>query len=140
MRRILMVDDDHTFVRLMQLALEAVRVEDPLIEFELHHVPSGVQCIDWLAQQIGKLDNLLVLMDIHMPKMSGIETVQRIRNFGPWERVPIAVLTASLDRFDMTRSRRSGADTYLNKPETAEEMRDLWRGFHFLWSAYMMRV
>jgi two-component system sensor histidine kinase BarA len=65
----------------------------------------------------------LVLMDVHMPNMDGLEATRRIRALsGPSAGVPIIALTADAMRDDREHYLRSGMDDYLAKPFTREEL------------------
>jgi len=84
-------------------------------EFSLHLVEDGAQAVE--AFREGEFQ--LVLMDLQMPVMDGLEATRRIR---AWERergrkaVPVIALTANALPADMESSRRAGCDTHLPKP------------------------
>ena len=75
---------------------------------------NGKEAVDLLGRG-GRFD--LVLMDIQMPVMDGLEAIRRIRAFaGPAGRVPIIALTAFAMKEDERRILQAGADGYLSKP------------------------
>ena len=85
-------------------------------------VPNGVQALSILASQ--RVD--VVLMDIQMPEMDGLETTQRIREQEAKDNrpaLPIIAMTAHALKGDRERFLQSGMDGYLSKPVTSEEIR-----------------
>lgn len=58
----------------------------------------------------------LILMDLHMPVMDGLQVLRRLRDKGVWPEVPVLFLTASGATDDMVEARRLGARGYLVKP------------------------
>lgn len=64
----------------------------------------------------------LVLMDLHMPLIDGLEALRRIRSVESWTEVPVLFLTASGQTEDMVTARRLGARGYLMKPIRASDL------------------
>ena len=62
----------------------------------------------------------LVLLDISLPKLSGIDVLERLRNAG--NHVPVIVLSARQDEFDKVAALRLGADDYVTKPFALAEL------------------
>jgi CheY-like chemotaxis protein len=96
-----------------------------------HHVTcarTGVEALDCL-----RLPGLeLVLMDIQMPEMDGVEATRMIRNdprFIPYAHVPIIALTAHAMAGDKERFLSLGMDAYLSKPFDQESLRALLQRF-----------
>jgi two-component system chemotaxis response regulator CheY len=58
----------------------------------------------------------MVLMDLHMPVIDGLEALRRVRSVESWTDVPVLFLTASGQTADMVTARRLGARGYLVKP------------------------
>jgi DNA-binding response OmpR family regulator len=65
----------------------------------------------------------LVVLDVRMPKLDGYEVAQRLRTSTETARVLILILTASGTDHDVVRSFASGADDYMRKPFSPEELR-----------------
>ncbi len=106
--RILVVDDEPRYIRAIQVNLLASG-------YEVLTARTGQQAIELVASE--NLD--LVLLDIRMPGLSGYEICQRIREFSV---VPIIMLTALTDNADKVRGLDAGADDYITKPFSAEEL------------------
>ena len=67
----------------------------------------------------------LILMDIGMPKLSGLEAVQKIRESGSGDRVMIVALSGLDSMADRQRSRDAGFDEHLAKPVSPDQLREL---------------
>jgi len=109
---ILVVDDDsvNRLVLVNHLALRNYRVTE---------AASGEEAIA-LVEEHGDID--LVLLDIMMPKMSGYETCKRLREFYRTYELPIIFLTARSQTQDLVMGFEVGANDYLTKPITKEEL------------------
>ena len=65
----------------------------------------------------------LAVLDVMMPKMDGFEVVRRLRAEEPTKRMPIIMLTARAQDSDVEEGFESGADDYLRKPFSPQELR-----------------
>jgi len=109
-----LIADDH---RLFAEALEAILSSDERIEV-IGHASDGLEAVDLSA----RLHPAVVLMDISMPVMDGIEAAQRIRDADAGTCV--LMLTGSNSRADVDRSRQAGAAGYVTKDRIAAELID----------------
>ena len=104
----LLVVDDHPVNRLLvKRVLQAHWPQADILE-----ATDGRQCLDTLAQ--GSVD--LVLMDMVMPVMDGIEATRRIRAEGAWRQLPVLGLTANVNPADLQAFREAGLSELLLKP------------------------
>ncbi|HVP20446.1 MAG TPA: response regulator transcription factor [Anaerolineaceae bacterium] len=108
MTRILAVDDERLYQHLLQVNLEKEG-------FEVITAGNGLDALDMVSNRHPDL----VIMDIMMPKMDGIDTCERIRQFS---NVPIIILTARGEEQDRVRGLNVGADDYVVKPFSATEL------------------
>ena len=111
--RVLIADDHQLFAQ----ALEALLATDARVEVA-GHARDGSEAVA-LA---GELHPDVILMDISMPVMDGIEATQRIREAGGSARV--LMLTGSNSSHDVDRARRAGASGYVTKDRIAAELID----------------
>ena len=109
--RILVVDDELFNRRLIQAILRPEGYEIILCE-------SGQQALELVAA--GNVD--LVLLDVMMPGMDGIEVCRRIRKKLDVRMLPIIVISALTDPVSRTRSKEAGADDFLTKPIHEDEL------------------
>jgi two-component system, NarL family, response regulator len=109
-----LIADDH---RLFAEALEAILTADDRIEI-VGHASDGREAVA-LYQSV-RPD--IVLMDIAMPVMDGVEATHAIRKLNP--RACILMLTGSNARLDVDRAREAGAAGYVTKDRIAAELVD----------------
>lgn len=109
--RILLVEDEADANRYFQLAL---REEG----FEVEGVESGAESLDRLTED----GYGLVLLDIMMVGMDGIETCRRIRQDLGLTDLPICMITASMDVEKVVSAFQAGADGYIVKPFDIDEL------------------
>ncbi len=106
--RVLVIEDEPRYVRAIRVNLEGSG-------YEVLAAADGRAGVDMVAGE----DPDLVLLDIRLPGMDGYEVCRRIRAFS---QVPIIMLTAMAETADKVRGLESGADDYLTKPFSAEEL------------------
>ena len=93
-------------------------------------VKDGAEAIDFLfrngdyAARSGS-NPRLVLLDLKMPKMNGIEVLQAIRSDERTRAIPVVVLTSSAEERDIVESYRLGVNSYLVKPVETEKFIDV---------------
>ena len=109
---ILVVDDEpFNFV-----AIQALLDDEG---YDLHYAPCGQAALDGLES----FDPDLILLDVIMPDMDGIEFCRRIKTLPEWQTVPILMVTALSDKEDLARCLNEGADDFLSKPVNPHEIR-----------------
>jgi DNA-binding response OmpR family regulator len=106
--RILVVDDEPRYIRAIRVNLEASG-------YEVLTAQNGRAALELATNE--KLD--LVLLDVRMPGVDGYEVCRRIREF---LAVPIIMLTAMAENADKVRGLDVGADDYVTKPFSADEL------------------
>ena len=79
---------------------------------------NGIEALDYLSRALRGEAALpaLILADIKMPKMNGLELLERVRANNLLNGIPFMVLTSSRDERDRSKAGRLGADSYLQKP------------------------
>jgi DNA-binding response OmpR family regulator len=106
--RILVVDDEARYVWAIKVNLEARG-------YEVLTARDGQMAIELAVNE----EPNLIILDIRMPGMDGYEVCRRIREFSA---VPIIMLTALAEDADKVKGLNSGADDYVTKPFSAEEL------------------
>jgi two-component system response regulator ChvI len=102
---IVLVDDDRNIVTSVQMALEAEG-------FEVRTYPDGDEALRGLTQRSADL----AVLDIKMPRLNGMELLQRLREAGPTAHMPVIFLTSKDEEIDEIMGLRMGADDYIKKP------------------------
>lgn len=95
-----------------------------ILELDNYYVmtaQNGQQALDVLQKSAEQLPDLIV-SDIMMPYMDGIELLQEVRNREQWVTIPFIFLTAKGEKSDIQRGRRLGVDDYLVKPFDADDL------------------
>jgi two-component system response regulator len=123
---ILLVDDDSNDLELARLALERAQ-----IPHRLQMVRDGVAALDWLfrrgrfAGREQEPSPRLILLDLKLPKVNGLEVLEQIRGDERTKTVPVVIFTSSLEEKDLAESYRRGANAYLRKPVDFHEYKEL---------------
>lgn len=106
--RILVVDDEERILNFLSAKLKASG-------YEVLTAPNGVMGLEQVQAQ----EPDLVVLDLLMPKMDGLEMLKQLRTFSP---VPVIILTAKGTDTDRIKGLKLGADDYLPKPFNPDEL------------------
>jgi CheY-like chemotaxis protein len=114
---ILIVEDNHEDAELAIRALKKNHLANNLI-----HVIDGAEALDFLFAQgvySGRdINNIpkLILLDLKMPKVNGLEVLQKIKSNLLTKTIPVVILTSSAEDPDVKKSYELGANSYIVKP------------------------
>ena len=92
----------------------------------------GVEAIEYLLDDSKQLPDL-VLLDLKLPRLSGLEVLQRIRNEERTKMLPVVVLTSSSQDEDIVSSYRMGANSYVRKPVRFSDFSEAVRQLGVYW-------
>jgi len=106
--RILVVDDEPKIRMFIRANLEARG-------YEVHLAQDGIEAIEAAERVLPEV----IVLDVNMPRMDGIEACRRIRE---WADMPIIILSVRGDEKDKVRALDEGADDYVTKPFGIEEL------------------
>ena len=87
--------------------------------YVLHYASNGQEALDCL----GIFAPDLILLDVMMPGLDGIEVCRRIKAMPQWQAVPVVMVTALTEKQDLARCLNEGADDFLSKPLSPPELR-----------------
>lgn len=105
-----MVEDDYLDT------LDIKRTLDKMgLQYHLEVATNGEEAIDLLEGRSAKLPDV-VLIDINMPKMSGLELLSVIRGREEWKKLKCFVVTTSEEKVDRDQARQLGVSGYIVKP------------------------
>ena len=111
-KRILVVDDSSSIRELLKLALEG----------ENYNVVMGEDGLDALKHLDGTHFDL-VITDLHMPNMNGMELIHEIRNINQYKYTPILFLTTETKTELKIKAKKEGATGWLTKPFDNEKLK-----------------
>lgn len=120
---ILLVEDNEDHAEITLFTLEENEVENPI-----HWVKDGQEAIDYLFNQGAYADAAkypvpgLILLDLKLPKLDGLEVLERIKAEAGLRRVPVVMLTTSNREEEVLRSYDLGVNSYVTKPVQFEEL------------------
>jgi CheY-like chemotaxis protein len=116
LRRILLAEDNAYDVELTMTALRENKVVNEIIV-----VRDGAEALDYLFKRDRYADRpganpALVLLDLKMPKVDGVEVLRQIKNDAGLKSIPVVVLTSSREEQDLVRTYDLGVNAYVVKP------------------------
>ncbi|MGB2982278.1 MAG: response regulator [Candidatus Bipolaricaulia bacterium] len=130
--KVLVVEDNANDVTIIK---RAMRKSD--VKCELHFARDGEEALDALHQKGDFVDTPrpdLILLDINLPKINGLEVLERVKADERLRRIPVIVLTISEREEDMVKAYDSGAASYMTKPVDSKDferliqtVQDYWR-------------
>jgi len=120
---ILIVDDDEGHAILIRENLEAAGLSN-----RIRHFRDGQAILDFFFKDHpAPGDAFLVLLDIRMPKVDGIEVLRRLKADPTLRKLPVIMLTTTDDAREVTRCHELGCNVYLRKPVDYDQFSDAIR-------------
>lgn len=87
--------------------------------YQLHYAPSGAQALAYVEA----FQPMLILLDVMMPSIDGVEVCRQIKAKPEWRNIPIIMVTALTAKEDLARCFNAGADDFISKPVHAVELK-----------------
>ncbi len=132
--RILLVEDNPDDEALTLRALKNQNVVNEIIV-----VRDGAEAIDYLFCEGDYTDRVpngnptLMLLDLKLPKVDGLEVLRRVRSSDRTRMIPVIVLTSSDEEKDIIDSYSLGANSYVRKPVDFDQFGEAVRQLHLYW-------
>lgn len=117
--RILVVDDSATIRALVKMSLRQAKLAK-----ETHFASNGMEAIEWIRAN-GRPD--LILLDVNMPVMNGLEFLQNRARFAVPVDIPVIIVSTEGRDDDVQRGLAAGARGYLRKPFSGPQLDDVIR-------------
>ena len=134
LKRILLAEDNENDVELTLAALGEKNLAN-----RVDVVRDGVEVLDYLRCR-GKYSSrdtgnpVVLLLDLKMPKMDGLEVLQQIKSDEGLKRIPVVVLTSSRQEQDLVKSYHRGANAYVVKPVGFDEFVSAIKELGMFWA------
>jgi len=119
---VLIVDDSAAIRKILRRVL--VQADVPL--GEVHEAGDGEEALEVLQHQ--RVD--LVLTDINMPKMDGLEFLRKVKQIAGLEHLPVVMITTEGSKAKVLEAVKLGAAGYVRKPFTAEQIKEKLAGLY----------
>ncbi len=133
-RSILLAEDSLADAEMAMDALREANLANPVV-----HVEDGVDCLDYMHcrgawDQREPIDPAVVLLDIQMPRLGGLEVLTQMRADERLRRVPVVILSSSREESDLARSWDLGVNAYVIKPVDAGQFFEAVRTLGTFWA------
>lgn len=127
-RPILLVEDDQVDKMTVVRALKEIHVTNPLV-----HRENGEEAVHYLQEPASEKP-CIILLDLNMPIMNGLEFLKAVKNDGKLKRIPIVVLTTSEEQQDKINSFDLGVAGYMAKPVDYRQFVEVMRSIDAYWT------
>ena len=128
---IILIEDDTIHAKLIRRALERAGYGDNIV-----YLADGEQAIVYFFSNDKRRclqSPKLILLDINLPKVSGIEVLRRIKGDERLRTIPVVMLTTSNNRTDMERCFKYSANSYVSKPLDFSEFMAKMKSIAMYW-------
>ncbi len=132
---ILLVDDDENDVLLIRMAFEKSGIRNPI-----HWARDGMEAVAYLNGE-GAYSNResypfpkVLILDLKMPRMSGLELLKWIRDHPEFKVIPTIIMTSSRLEEDVKNAYSLGANTYMIKPASLDQLAKMVKAAHEYWA------
>ena len=124
---ILLVEDNADDEKLTLRALKKNSIANPV-----HVARDGQEALDFLFDRRQQIP-AVVLLDLRLPKVGGLEVLRRVRADASLRLLPIVILTSSKEESDLVKGYALGANSYIRKPVDFEQFSDAIRQLGLYW-------
>ncbi|MDD5300139.1 MAG: response regulator [Gallionella sp.] len=125
---ILLVEDDQVDVMTVKRALKEIHVTNPVVNRE-----NGEEALKYLRDS-KSVKPCIILLDLNMPIMNGIEFLQVVKQDARLRRIPVVVLTTSEEQQDKVNSFDLGVAGYMAKPVDYQQFVEVMRTIDAYWT------
>jgi two-component system, chemotaxis family, response regulator Rcp1 len=128
---ILLVEDNADEADLTMETLREGRVRN-----QVHWVENGEEALAFLRRQDRHASAPrpdLILLDLHMPRMGGLEVLAEIKQHPDWKRIPVVIMTSSDDEKDVVGAYNKHANCYITKPIDIDKFMEAVRSIEDFW-------
>lgn len=133
--KILIIEDNQDDIELTKIAFKKGKISN-----QIETLKDGQEAMDYLKEistfkgpLLGKIPGL-ILLDINLPKVSGIEVLKFIKSTDKIKRIPVVILTTSKRDEDVVASYELGVNSYIQKPVAFSKFLDTIQNVQLYWA------
>ncbi|PZP58627.1 response regulator [Pseudoxanthomonas sp. X-1] len=135
-RTILLAEDSIADAEMAIDALREANLANPIV-----HVEDGVEALDYLLRRGAHAERpeglpAVLLLDIKMPRMDGLEVLRAIRSDETLKALPVVILSSSREESDLVRSWDLGANAYVVKPVDIDQFFTAVKALGTFWAVF----
>ena len=112
------------------LTIDALRTAGITAEIEVAR--DGAQAMDFLSRSDRRVPDV-VLLDLKLPRIPGLEVLRRMRELGPTKSIPVVIFTSSAESSDIASAYAGGANSYVRKPVEFDKFAEAARLLGLYW-------
>lgn len=127
-RPVLLVEDDKIDAMTIERAMRDLKIVNTLI-----HVCNGLEALDYLKNSTDEKP-CIILLDLNMPKMNGIELLKILKNNDEYKKLPVVILTTSNAEKDKTESFNLSVAGYMLKPVDYKQFVEVIKDINLYWT------
>ncbi len=126
---ILLVEDNPIDLDLTLHAFAAKKLSNPM-----QVARDGEEALKYLERwEQGETWPIVILLDLNLPKINGLEVLQKIKSHPDFKTIPVVILTTSSESSDLQTAYQSGANSYIVKPVDFEKFLDVANTIDLYW-------
>jgi two-component system response regulator len=125
---ILLIEDNHDDAELTIRALKKRNLAN-----RLHHIADGEEALHYLFESSNNSSPKLILLDLKMPKVTGIDILKRLKGDPVKRIIPVVILTSSKEERDIVESYKLGVNAYIVKPVDFDKFLDAVSQIGLFW-------
>ncbi|MBU0468884.1 MAG: response regulator [Candidatus Omnitrophica bacterium] len=133
-KMILLIEDNEDDAKLTQIALESNHIANKLVVID-----DGAEALEYIfcqgkyAQRDIKDIPTVILLDIKLPKVSGLQILEKIRADKRTNKLPVVLLTSSTEENDMIKAYEKGCNSYICKPVDFQQFSEAIKQLGLYW-------
>ncbi|MGB7605902.1 MAG: response regulator [Lutisporaceae bacterium] len=131
---ILLVEDDYVDVLTVKRALHEINLQNDIVV-----AGNGEEALEYLDNPKNERPSI-ILLDLNMPRMNGIEFLQKVKNIDKHKIIPVIVLTTSSQEKDRMESFKSSVAGYMTKPVIYSEFVEVMKTIDKYWTCSDMPI
>lgn len=130
---ILLVEDNPDDIELTVIGLKKNNIANKITV-----IKDGEEALDYIFKRNKYIDRedeyqLLILLDINLPKVNGLEILKKIKEDPDKKAIPVIILTSSNEEKDLVESYRLGVNSYIRKPVDFNQFVEAIKQFQYYW-------